>query len=225
MTKILLVFALVVAPSLIALADQTTGSGGAAEGKRVVRANRASELGTKILAQATPQELAPISLSINGVLLTGAEIQAIENQYGVRLVGGRYWYDRHCGAWGIEGGATMGWVMPGLSVGGPLQAGASGGHTNVFINGRELHYLDVVGLQQFLQVLPGRYWVDARWNCGYEGGPPLFNLATLMSAQASASRGAWSTTTKNKTTVGGDGGGFMYVSGKDSSGNSYTYFP
>ncbi len=87
MTKILLVFALVVAPCLIALADQaaspTTGSGRAAQEKRVVRANCGSELGTKILAQADPQEPARVSLSINGVLLTGAEIQAIESQYGV----------------------------------------------------------------------------------------------------------------------------------------------
>lgn len=169
------------------------------------------------------------SISINGTLLTAAEIQAIEQQYGVQLVEGRYWYDRNCGAWGIEGGPTMGFVMPGISVGGQLQANASGGNTNVFINGRELHYQDVLGLQQLGPVLPGRYWVDAYWNCGYEGGPALFNIALLMRARSSGSQGGpWSHTTKgftNNTTVGGDGAGFMYVSGKDSSGNSYTYFP
>ena len=169
------------------------------------------------------------SLSINGVVLTAAEVQAIEKKYGVQLVAGKYWYDRNCGAWGIEGGPTVGFVMPGISVGGPLRADASGGNTNVFINGRELHYLDVLGLQQLGQVLPGRYWVDARWNCGYEGGQALFNIALLMSARSSASKGGtWSSTTKhfsNNTTVGGDGGSFMYVSGKDHHGNSYSYFP
>ena len=57
------------------------------------------------------------------------EIAAIEQQYGVRLAKGRYWYDRACGAWGIEGGPTVGFVMPGLAVGGPLRADSSGGNT------------------------------------------------------------------------------------------------
>lgn len=165
---------------------------------------------------------------INHTPLTAAEISAIEQQYGVILVEGRYWYDRACGAWGIEGGPTLGFVMPGLQVGGALRADASGGNTQVFINGRELHYLDVMGLQQLGPVLPGRYWVDAFWNCGYEGGPPLFNLAQLMRARSGGQGGAWSHTTKgftDNTTVGGDGQGFMYVAGKDHHGNSYTYFP
>jgi len=169
------------------------------------------------------------SISINGTVLTTTEIQAIEQQYGVQLAEGQYWYDRNCGAWGIEGGPTLGFVMPGISVGGPLRANSSGGNTNVFINGRELHYQDVLGLQQLGPVLPGRYWVDAYWNCGYEGGPALFNLALLMRARSSGNQGGpWSYTTKhftNNTTVGGDGAGFMYVSGKDHHGDSYSYFP
>lgn len=164
---------------------------------------------------------------VNHTPLTAAEISAIEQQYGVRLVEGQYWYDRACGAWGIAGGPTLGFVMPGLQVGGALRADSSSGNTHVFINGRELHYFDVVGLQQFVPVQAGRYWVDAFWNCGYEGGPALFNLAQLMRAR-SGGRGAWSHTTKgftDNTTVGGDGKGFMYVAGKDHHGNSYTYFP
>ena len=165
---------------------------------------------------------------VNHTPLTDAEIGAIEREYGVQLVQGNYWYDRLCGAWGIAGGPTAGFVMPGLQVGGALRANASGGNTGVFINGRELHGADVAGLQQFVPVLPGRYWVDAYWNCGYEGWPPLFNLAQLMRARSGGKGGAWSHTTSrftNNTTVGGDGQDFMYVSGKDSQGNSYTYFP
>lgn len=164
---------------------------------------------------------------VNRKPLTATEITSIEQQYGVVLVEGEYWYDRECGAWGIEGGPTLGFVMPGLQVGGALRADSSGGNTQVFINGRELHLIDVMGLQQFLPVQIGRYWVDAFWNCGYEGGPALFNLAQLMRAR-SAAHGAWSHTTKgftDNTTVGGDGNGFMYVAGKDHHGNSYTYFP
>ena len=169
------------------------------------------------------------NISINKAVLTAAEISAIEQQYGVQLAGGQYWYDKNCGAWGIEGGPTVGFVMPGIAVGGALRRDSSGGNTNVFINGRELHQMDVLGLQQLLPVLPGRYWVDASWNAGYEGGPALFNLALLMRARSGGNQGgAWSHTTKhftNNTTVGGDGADFMYVSGKDSHGNSYSYFP
>ena len=163
---------------------------------------------------------------VNRVALTVAEISAIEQQYGVRLVAGRYWYDRACGAWGVEGGPALGFVMPGLQVGGPLRADASSGATHVFINGREIHRIDVQGLQQFVPVQAGRYWVDAYWNCGYEGGPGLFNLAQLIRARSGG--GPWSHTTRgfaHNTTVGGDGQDFMYVAGKDHHGNSYTYFP
>jgi hypothetical protein len=167
-------------------------------------------------------------LVVNGIPLTADEINAVEQQYGVRLVNGRYWYDRECGAWGIENGPTCGFVMPGLRLGGALHPRASSGNTHVFVNGRELHALDVLGLQQFVPVQPGRYWVDALWNCGYEGGPPLFNLAQLMRLRSGGNSRAWSHTTKgftDNTTVGGDGADFMYVAGKDHHGNSYTYFP
>jgi hypothetical protein len=165
---------------------------------------------------------------INHISLTPAEIAAIEGHYQVVLAPGRYWYDRACGAWGIEGGPTLGFVMPGLPVGGPLRPDASGGATQVFINGRQLHYSDVMALQRLGPVMPGRYWVDAYWNCGYEGGPALFNLAQLMRARSGGQGGAWSYTTSgftDNTTVGGDGQGFMYVAGKDHHGDSYTYFP
>jgi hypothetical protein len=170
------------------------------------------------------------SLYVNGTALTTDEIQSIEKKYGVQLVPGKYWYDKNSGAWGIDGGPTVGFVMPGLNVGGPLKANASNGNTQVFINGRELHYMDVAGLQQLGPVIPGRYWVDNHWNCGYEGGPALFNIGLLIMAKTNGSKsgGPWSATTKhftNNTTVGGDGGSFMYVSGKDSHGDSYTYFP
>lgn len=164
---------------------------------------------------------------INRTELTSAELTTLEQQFGAALAEGQYWYDRACGAWGMEGGPTVGFVMPGLQVGGPLPADVSAGTTGVFINGRELHALDVAGLQQLGPVWPGRYWVDAYWNCGYQGGPPLFNIAQIIQSQSAARKGgAWSHTTKgftNNITVGGDGAGFIHVSGKDHKGDSYTY--
>ncbi len=92
----------------------------------------------------------------------------------------------------------LAFLPPGLTLGGPVPADASGGGqgalTGVFINGRELHPLDVVGLQQLIgQVWPGRWWVDAQGNYGLENGPALGNLALLARAhQSSGSRQAWS---------------------------------
>jgi len=70
-----------------------------------------------------------------------------------------------------------------------LKVNASRGRTGVFINGRELHLLDVRALQQITMVIPGRYWCDAMGNIGFEGGPPLANLWALAAA-ANARGGA-----------------------------------
>ena len=168
------------------------------------------------------------AIIINRVPLTANEVGAIEQRFGVQLRAGRYWYDRMCGAWGNEGGPTIGYVMPGLTIGGPVQPDISGGGTGVFVTGRELHPQDVAVLQGFMTVQRGRYTMDAYWNCGFEGWPPLFNLAQLIRSRTGGQAGAWSYTTTgfvNNATVGGDGGDFMFFSGKDHHGESFSYFP
>ena len=136
----------------------------------------------------------------NDRLLGPAELETLERlerRVG-RLDDGAYWYDPRTGASGRWGGPTLAFLPPGLTLGGPVPANASGGGqgmlTGVFINGRELHPLDVVGLQQLIgQVWPGRWWVDAQGNYGLENGPALGNLALLARAhQSSGSRQAWS---------------------------------
>ncbi len=98
---------------------------------------------------------------------------------------GDYWYDRVSGLWGLRGGPTLGQLPPGLNLGGNLRADASGGGTNVFINGRELHPTEVAYLQQvFGYVIPGRYWMNAQGIGGQEGGPPMFNLLAAAQAQS-----------------------------------------
>ncbi|MGI9545559.1 MAG: hypothetical protein ACR2MX_20015 [Cyclobacteriaceae bacterium] len=150
---------------------------------------------------------------INDVQLEDQQIQVFQNQYGIQMQSGNYWYDQWCGAWGIVGGPTIGFLLPGLQVGGPLNADASNGQTGVFVNGRELHAYDVVQLQKLIgQVYQGRYWLDARGNAGYEGGPALVNLWQ-------ASRNQQSNFYRNSYTgIGaGSSGGTSYVMGKDWS--------
>lgn len=104
---------------------------------------------------------------------------ALERTYGVPVAPGRYWYDAFSGVWGMEGGPAQGQIHPGLQLGGALRADASRGDTGVFVNGRQLHRLDVAALRRCTQVTPGRYWVAANGIGGYEGAPPSFNLAVL----------------------------------------------
>jgi hypothetical protein len=115
---------------------------------------------------------------INGQPLTEQQVQNFEQQYQTKLVAGRYWYDKNCGAWGLEGGPTAGFILPALQLPGPMPANISGGGTGIFINGREIHPVDrqvLVGM--FGMALPGRYWLDAYGNLGIEGGGVLVNLA------------------------------------------------
>jgi hypothetical protein len=129
---------------------------------------------------------------------------------------GSYWYDKVSGAWGRQGGPALGLTLPGLEVGGALRPDASGGNTGVFVNGRELHDLDVLGLRQIAgAVVPGRYWIDAQGNGGYEGGPALFNLALLAQQAAAARGGLW-------RVPGTAGVGESYGGGAWAYGNANT---
>ena len=141
------------------------------------------------------------AVQINGRALTAAQLRTLEQLervYG-RLNDGAYWYDVRTGASGRWGGPTLAFLPAGLELAGPLPADASGGGsgqlTGVFVNGRELHPLDVVMMQQLVgQVWPGRWWVDAQGNFGLEGGPPVGNLVVLARSRRQSGSGshAWS---------------------------------
>src|SRR3989442_3094902 len=105
----------------------------------VVCAGLAASQSAKKRRPALTSSSASRSVVINAIRLDDAALYAIERQYQTHIPNGRYWYDRVCGAWGLEGGPTRGFGLPGLAVGGPLRADASRGRTGVFINGRELH--------------------------------------------------------------------------------------
>ena len=153
------------------------------------------------VATTTPQRVAASpsappgtarNVTVNGQRLSAEELARLEQTYRVRIVDADYWYDNLNGAWGIKGGPTRGFIYSGLNLGGPLAANASGGGSGVFVNGRELHPLDVSGLERCTQVTPGRYWVGPDGIGGYEGGPASFNLVALCSPPANGGRsGGW----------------------------------
>jgi hypothetical protein len=125
-------------------------------------------------------DAAPRHLSFNGHAATAHDLTIVaqlERGSGQSVPDGDYWYDNISGGAGRWGGPAEAILPAGLGLGGPLPANASGGGTGVFINGRELHPIDVQRLIAiFGFVHPGRFWVDASGNAGYEGGPALINL-------------------------------------------------
>lgn len=163
-------------------------------------------------AQARQRRTAeePRQVFINSVRMPENQIRALEMGYRVRIADGRYWYDARSGAWGVEGGPTAGLILPGLPVGGPLREDASAGRTGVLVNGRRLPTADLVALQQLTgPIQPGRYWVDANGDAGFEGGPPIVNLHALAARSRS---NAWSHYTRSTdASVGGDGDFFYYI--------------
>jgi hypothetical protein len=157
------------------------------------------------------------SVLVNSVRLSDATVKGLEQKYRVVIQDGDYWYDRTSGAWGLQGGPTVGFTLAGLNLGGPLKSDASAGNTGVFINGRQLHQYDVVALMQLGPVYQGRYWVDANGYFGFEGGPALGNL--WLAAQAARRQGAQTTYTRSGSMFGSDGNGCL-VFNDPSSGTS-----
>ena len=130
---------------------------------------------------------APSGVVVNGQALPAATVRALEQAYRVPIAPGRYWYDAVSGAWGSEGGAIAGQMMPGLRLGGPLAADASRGNSQVFINGRELMMGEVRALQQACRtaVHRGRYWVNAQGVGGVEAGRRSSTWRFVASRRAS----------------------------------------
>ena len=117
------------------------------------------------------------SVSVNGRALTSTELSAFAATYGNAPEPGAYWYDARSGLYGFVGAAPAGRINPGHDYG-PLAANASHGTSGLFINGRQLPQQEVAFYaQMFGRVQPGRYWLDANGNVGFEGqSQPIANL-------------------------------------------------
>ncbi len=166
---------------------------------------------------ATPaaayHEFAGGPIIVNAQELSSQDGNALMQYYGV-IPTGSYWYDPVSGLWGTAGGPGVGQIMPGLSLGGPLQVNASGGGTDVFITGREIHPQEYTTLlQAYGSIVPGRYWMDAQMIGGFEGGPAIFNLNAAANNTGSASN----TNAGSGYNVDTYGGGLM------SDGNCSAY--
>src|SRR5262245_21754353 len=106
---------------------------------------------------------------VNGVRQSEEAVQALENAYRTRVADGYYWYDARSGLWGQEGGPAAGQLHPALPFGGRMREQASNGDTGVLVNGRRLPRSELYSLMQLVgYVQPGRYWLDASGNAGYE---------------------------------------------------------
>jgi len=157
-------------------------------------------------------------------------VEQLETLAHTRVPDGDYWYDAMSGAAGRWGGPAAVLLVPGLPLGGPLPAEASGGGngqvTGIFVNGRELHRDDVRALiALYGQAWPGRWWVNGQGDFGPEGGAPIGNL---RQAAAMAARGSGGSSWLHGTNggsgnfwTGGDGNGYVWAN--DSySGCSYA---
>jgi len=84
------------------------------------------------LAMAASQAIAQSTIIVNDETLAAETVSIFEQAYQTRLKPGRYWYDPVSGLWGTEKGLAAGQIHPGMKLGGPLKADASGGGTGVF---------------------------------------------------------------------------------------------
>lgn len=153
--------------------------------------SRLGKAGTTRQEQSAASTQGQRHVMINEQRFSDAEVAQLERTYKVRIGAANYWYDRVLGAWGVKGSPTLGFIAPGLNLGGPLRADASGGGTRIFVNGRELHRHDVAALQQITgPILPGRYFITGQGLAGYEGGPPMWNLAAMVASSSGGSSGS-----------------------------------
>jgi len=155
---------------------------------------------------------------VNGKALSAAQLADFKVRYKAEPKAGSYWYDPVSGLYGNAGQAAFGFMYPGHDFG-TLAADASSGDTGVFVNRRQLPQSEWIVWSTVLgaAIQPGRYWLDAKGNAGYEGDPtPTVNLyvAAAQNAQSRAGGGA----------RGGDNGWHTrFSSGNYNDDNSVGY--
>jgi hypothetical protein len=163
--------------------------------------------------------------SFNGRTATPADLEivaSIERLYGAPAPAGDYWYDSASGAAGRWGGPALGFLPAGMPLGARLPANASGGGngrlTGVWLNGRELHPVDVQVITRIYgRAIPGHWWLDAKGNAGPDGGPSVMNLFVLAHQRGKEAQSYYRSDGRGNSAF--VGGGCVSVSSTSGSGS------
>ncbi len=168
-----------------------------------------------------PQAGGQAQITVNGRPLSPQDLQQLARS-GVQIQPGAYWYDTKCGAWGVWGMPTAGFVAAGIPAA-PLPPNASNGNTGIFINGRNLAMNEALYLQQLAQgpIMPGQYWLDAQGNAGQMGGPPLINF--LQAAQNARGKFEWNKPGARGWEEPNGSGGVWIANPYGGTGTTVTY--
>lgn len=121
---------------------------------------------------------------VNGRPLTRMQAVMLQTLYGAVPPPGRHWYEPGSGLYGLEGREASGFVRPNHTFA-PLQADASGGDTNIFLNGRELNRAGATFCRAILGegFGQGRWWLTGTGLVGVEGDrTPLATVAPALTA-------------------------------------------
>ncbi|MBI5433054.1 MAG: hypothetical protein HZA52_09520 [Planctomycetes bacterium] len=160
------------------------------------------------------------AVSINGHAQSAADLAAFQQTYGQALPPGAYWYDSRSGAIGVLGQGIGGFLLAGHDLG-AVPRDASNGNTGVVVNGRELPVAEWAFVSRLLgvQVLPGRYWIDALGNYGHEGVEQA--LGNLAAGAASGGGGGsndnyWSSRYGAGNSNADNSAGYVYIPGTGS---------
>ena len=114
---------------------------------------------------------------INGVAMSSQDLSLLQQQLGVEIKPGEYWYDKKSGIWGLKCQGAAGGIAAGLHIGGELAQDASCGTSRMFFNGRELHQQELQYLIQLFGVAyPGHYHIDPAGNLFTEEHVFVVNL-------------------------------------------------
>jgi hypothetical protein len=189
--------------------------------------SRTGEVGP-LEAGPEPGETTGAEITINGIVLTADQLEELVRTYQVRPLPGHYWYDKYSGLYGVVGYQAFGFMLPGHQYG-ELSPAVSSGNSGVFVNGRHLPQVEWLIWSQILGyvIQPGRYWLDAQGNAGYEGNPiPTENL--YLAAQRNAYGGpgsggdnTWSTRFSAGNYDSGNQRGYVSVPGHGPVGYGF----